>query len=209
MTKTTLTLTTVLMFGISQLLAQSALSQSQQVFASAATYTPATVNDSTAIPVSIAYTDTVIQWMSIEEAMARQKLQPRKIFIEVYASWCGWCKKSESVFANAEIAHYINQNYYPVKFNCETKTPVVFKGRSYPFINEGNFHVNEFALFLLNYKQSYPGFVFLNEEANVVGMRNGFIDEIMLENLANYYGSNAYREMPFNEFEDTFVGKVK
>ena len=154
-------------------------------------------------------TDTAVNWLTLDEAMRLQKQNPKKIFVEVYATWCGWCRKMEGNFTNPVIATYINNNYYPVKLNAETRDALMFKGRSYKFINEGNFHVNELALFLLDYKQSYPGVVFLNEQGDKINCSNGYMDAIMVENLANYYGSNAYREMSFAQFEETFVGQVK
>lgn len=153
--------------------------------------------------------DTVVHWLSLEEAMIRQQTNPKKIFLEVFANWCGWCRKMEGNFHNPEIVQYINANFYPVKLNAETRDALTFKGRSYRFINEGNFHVNELALFLLDYKQSYPGIVILNEQGDKLSCRSGYMDAIMVENLANYYGSDAYREMSFADFEETFVGKVK
>jgi thiol:disulfide interchange protein len=35
-----------------------------------------------------------IQWMTMEEAFKATQIQPRKIFIDVYTDWCGWCKKN-------------------------------------------------------------------------------------------------------------------
>ena len=32
-----------------------------------------------------------IYWMSIEEAEAAVKKEPKKIFIDVYTDWCGYC----------------------------------------------------------------------------------------------------------------------
>ena len=36
-----------------------------------------------------------IQWMSLKEARAAQKINPKKIFMDVYTSWCGPCKLLE------------------------------------------------------------------------------------------------------------------
>lgn len=33
-----------------------------------------------------------IHWMSFAEAMAKRQTQPKKIFIDMYTDWCGWCK---------------------------------------------------------------------------------------------------------------------
>ena len=37
---------------------------------------------------------TTIKWYSFEEAMAKNSQFPKKkIFVDVYTDWCGWCKK--------------------------------------------------------------------------------------------------------------------
>lgn len=141
--------------------------------------------------------------------MEMQAKSPKKIFMTIYASWCRWCRfMNDSIYTNKEIAHYMNSTYYPVKFNAEQKTPVTFKGKAYRFINEGDFYVNEFTLFMLNYRQSYPGFVFLNEEGNVINVRTSSMDVHLTETVLNYYGSNAYKNMSLRDFEEEFIGKI-
>ena len=34
-----------------------------------------------------------INWINIEEAQKLGKDEPRKIFVDVYTDWCGWCKR--------------------------------------------------------------------------------------------------------------------
>ena len=58
-----------------------------------------------------------IKWMTFDQAIAAQKKKPKKIFIDVYTSWCGPCKMlSSNTFANKDLAKYVNDNYYAVKF---------------------------------------------------------------------------------------------
>ena len=35
---------------------------------------------------------TTVNWLTFEEAVERSKTEKRKIFIDVYTDWCGWCK---------------------------------------------------------------------------------------------------------------------
>ena len=57
----------------------------------------------------------------MEEAFAKNKKEPRKIFVDVYTDWCGWCKRMDKdTFSNAEVAEYVNSNYYAVKLNAES-----------------------------------------------------------------------------------------
>ncbi len=65
-----------------------------------------------------------IKWMSIEEAyeLTLTEEHPKKIFIDVYTDWCGWCKRMDkATFQNEEVAAYMNMHYYNVKFDAEQK----------------------------------------------------------------------------------------
>ena len=78
-----------------------------------------------------------IQWMSIEEAYALtlSEENPKKIFIDVYTDWCGWCKRMDkATFQNAEVAAYMNANYYNVKFDAEQRESVVILDNTFKFI---------------------------------------------------------------------------
>lgn len=62
-----------------------------------------------------------INWLTLEEAYKLNQQEPRKIFVDVYTDWCGWCKKMDKeTFANAEVAQYVNENFYAVKLNAES-----------------------------------------------------------------------------------------
>jgi uncharacterized protein YyaL (SSP411 family) len=58
--------------------------------------------------------------MSFPEALEAQKKEPKKIFMDVYANWCGPCKLLEKrTFSNEDLIAYVNENFYAVKFNGE------------------------------------------------------------------------------------------
>ncbi|MBT8210292.1 MAG: thioredoxin domain-containing protein, partial [Eudoraea sp.] len=63
-----------------------------------------------------------VQWLTWEEAtnLATTEENPKKIFVDVYTDWCGWCKKMDKdTFQNAEVAAYMSKNFYMVKLDGE------------------------------------------------------------------------------------------
>src|SRR5260370_42057313 len=103
-----------------------------------------------------AHTGTV-KWMSFEEAVEKSKTEKRKIFIDVFTDWCGWCKvMDKNTFPDPEIARILNENYYPVKFNAEQTGDVAFRGATFKFIAQGNRGYHQLAAALLNNQMSYP-----------------------------------------------------
>lgn len=70
-----------------------------------------------------------INWISIDEAQELSKKEPRKVIVDVYTDWCGWCKKMDkSTFSDAEVVNYINEYFYAVKLNAESKDVVSYNG---------------------------------------------------------------------------------
>jgi thioredoxin-related protein len=62
-----------------------------------------------------------IQWLTLEEAFVRNQKEPRRIFVDVYTDWCGWCKRMDKdTFGNKQVAQYVNEKYYAVKLNAES-----------------------------------------------------------------------------------------
>src|SRR5690606_19582574 len=73
--------------------------------------------------------DKKINWLTIEEVEKLTKEKPRKIFVDVYTDWCGWCKRMDATtFADAAVIDYVNENYYAVKLNAESGDNISLKG---------------------------------------------------------------------------------
>jgi thioredoxin-related protein len=71
-----------------------------------------------------------INWLTLEEAYAQNLKEPRKIFVDVYTDWCGWCKRMDKeTFANSGVAAYVNKNYYAVKLNAESDRAFELEGQ--------------------------------------------------------------------------------
>ena len=61
-----------------------------------------------------------VEWLSWNEAVERAQTDqnPKKIFVDVYTDWCGWCKKMDKdTFQNPEVANYMAANFYMVKMD--------------------------------------------------------------------------------------------
>ena len=75
-----------------------------------------------------------IEWLTFEEAVARNEREPKKILIDVYTDWCGWCKKMDkAVFASPAITAYISEHFYAVKFNAEQRAAIQYDGHQFVF----------------------------------------------------------------------------
>ena len=153
-----------------------------------------------------------INWMSIEEAEARCAKEPRMIFIDVYTDWCGWCKRmDQSTFANPVIARYMNEHFYPVKFNAETSDTITFQGQQYMgYVREdGRQGSHRLARTLLNGRMSYPSYVIMNEEMRALQVIPGYQKEKAFEPMIHFFGDKAYLEMSSEDFLKDFKSELE
>lgn len=119
-------------------------------------------------------TASPVKWMTFEEAVEKSKTEKRKIFVDVYTDWCGWCKvMDKNTFTDPEIARLLNEKFYPVKFDAEQTEDVVFRGNTFKFVPYGNKGSHQLAMALLNNQLSYPNFVFLDEDFRIVPIFQG------------------------------------
>ncbi len=144
-----------------------------------------------------------VEWLSWDEAakLAESDKNPKKIFVDVYTDWCGWCKKMDKdTFQNAEVAAYMKANFYMVKLDGEGKDPIEFKGKTYNFVPSGRKGYHEFAAALLQGKLSYPTTVFLDEEMNMLSPVPGYQKPKPFLNIAKYFGDNIYKEKDWKTY---------
>lgn len=143
---------------------------------------------------------STIQWMSFQEAVQLNQTQPKKIFIDVYTHWCGWCKKmDQSTFLEPKVVEYINQHYHAVKFDAETRDTIHFRDHAFAYIPANK--ANELAVSLLSGKMSYPSYVFLDEKFNLLTPVAGYLTKEQLLPILSYFGSNIYLEKKWEEYQ--------
>jgi thioredoxin-related protein len=152
-----------------------------------------------------------VHWLTFSQAVELQKKNPKPIIVDIYTSWCGPCRMmSANTFGNPVIAKYINENFYPVKFNAETRDTVKFNG--YVFANknpEGTQRpVHDFAISILDGKLSYPSIVFLNEDIKKIQTIVGYYKADQFEPIVKFFGSNKYKDTKWEDFQKSFVPEI-
>ncbi|MEI7896087.1 MAG: DUF255 domain-containing protein [bacterium] len=152
-----------------------------------------------------------IKWYSFEDAYKLMKKKPKKIFIDVFTDWCGWCKKMDAeTFTNPVIVKYMSDNYYCVKFNAERKDTVVIDGKVFVNPNPaGNRSTHQLAIEMLKGQLSYPSYVFLNDKGQALTVVAGYQNAQNFEGILAFFGSDAYLKTTWEEFKPGFKGEVK
>lgn len=119
--------------------------------------------------------DSQIKWYTLEEAVEANKTNKKKFAIDIYTSWCHWCKvMDKETFTDPTVIKYMNEHFYAIKFDGEHKENITFQGKDYKFVNAGRRGINTLAYYWLDGRAAYPTIVYLDEDYKKIKVSPGF-----------------------------------
>lgn len=114
------------------------------------------------------------QTSSFKEILAKAKSEKKLVFIDAFAVWCGPCKMMEkNIFPLQSVKEYYNANFINARFDME-------KG-------EGREIAMKYGI------RSYPTFLFLNGDGEVVMKNYGYMGEQDFLAIAKEANNPKYR----------------
>lgn len=149
-----------------------------------------------------------INWMSFNDlneiAQSKKwKHNDKKVFVDMYTAWCGWCKKMDATtFQDPRVIRYMNEHYYAIKFDAETKETITFGDKTYEWVPGGRNGINKLARALG--VSGYPSYAFLDEELAKIQVVPGYKDVKTLMTILVYMAEDAYQKTPYKEFAENF-----
>lgn len=154
-----------------------------------------------------------ITWLTVEQAYAQMQAdvkagkKPKKVFMDVYTEWCGWCKKMDaSTFQDAKFIEYMTANYYMVKFDAEQRADITVKNRTYKFMANpnGKGGTHEYAITLLSGQMSYPTVVFLDNSFDLIQSVPGYRDAAQMRMIASYFAGDFHKTTPWDQYQKNY-----
>ena len=134
-------------------------------------------------------------WMTFDDGLREARKTNKKIFIDVYTDWCGWCKKMDKeVFAHAKIAPFLSDQYVLIKLNAESPSRVEYKdSKSTEMGIARDFGVT-----------GYPTFLFLEPNGDLITSLPGFVKAEDFFPVLKYVAESKYKTVDWQVFYDQY-----
>ena len=117
------------------------------------------------------------QFAALDNLMTKEQ---RPIAVFLHAEWCKYCKNMEQTTLQSEkVVQLLNKQYYFISFDGEQKEKVIFRDHPFHFQPTGrNTGTHELATALgtMGGELTYPVFVILNPEYEIVFQHNAFLE---------------------------------
>lgn len=128
---------------------------------------------------------------TMEEAQALAKENGKKVLVEVYAVWCGFCRKmAAETHPTQKVKDAVDDLFYLVRLNAESEKEVVFNGET----------MTEAELAAAFGVASFPTTVFVDTNGDPLGYQPGFMDATTYTELISYVGTDSFKSTSFEDF---------
>jgi thioredoxin-related protein len=132
-----------------------------------------------------------VEWLPMEEALAKAKATNKKVLVDVFAPWCGYCRRMHAeTFSHPEVSSYLAENYIATRVDGDSSDEYSFMGRT--------FTGTELA-FQLG-ARGFPTTVFLFPSGDYLTPLPGFVEHAMFVPVLRYLSTDAFETQSFEEF---------
>lgn len=131
------------------------------------------------------------QWKNFNTGLAEAKKSGKKILIDVYTDWCGWCKKMDAnTYTDAKVVDYLSKNYVVIKLNAEGNEKLNYAGQTLtpPAFTQG-MGINGF-----------PATLFLQSDGKPITILPGYAEADMFLHVLSFIGENHYETKKFADY---------
>src|SRR5258708_4350630 len=108
----------------------------------------------------------MLKWTTFNAGLSEAKKNDKKILLDIYTDWCGWCKRLDrDTYGNDKVAGYLKDKYVAIKLNAESGDTVRYKNKVYSQTQLAqSFGVT-----------GYPTIVFFDSNGDVINSLGGYL----------------------------------
>jgi thioredoxin-related protein len=132
-----------------------------------------------------------LQWTDYTDGVRKASAENKKVLIDVYTDWCGWCKKMEKdTYSDENIKSYLTQNYILVRLNAESNVKETV----------GQETMTQAEIAKAYRVDGYPTTIFLSADGQPITSVPGYLKADEFMQVLKFIGGDYYKKMEFQDY---------
>lgn len=133
-----------------------------------------------------------LKWKSFNAGFAEARKDSKKVMLDIYTDWCGWCKRlDKDTYSNDKVVEYLNKAYVVIKLNAESSAKITYKDSTY----------SEAGLAQSFGVTGYPSILFFDSHSEPINMIPGYVNAEKFLPIIKFLGDNHYKSMTWQEYQ--------
>lgn len=132
-----------------------------------------------------------LSWKSYGAGLVQAKQENKKVLVDVFTTWCGWCKKMDrDVYADADVKTYLGTNFVVVKLNAESLKEYKIDSVT----------ATEAQIARAYGITGYPATIFLTDEGKAITVVSGYIEVKRFMTILKYINEDKYKTTSWDDY---------
>lgn len=141
-----------------------------------------------------------VDWKDFEKGIELAQKEDKKVFIDVYTDWCGYCKKMDkNTFTDDKVVELLNKHFVAIKLDAESKKTVSYKGKE---MSKREVAGKVFRV------QGFPTTVYLDSDISMLSKPlSGYLSPKTARMVLTFYGKDIYKKQSWEAFKKEYKNK--
>ncbi|HZV11714.1 MAG TPA: thioredoxin fold domain-containing protein [Candidatus Kapabacteria bacterium] len=145
-------------------------------------------------PVGQSAHPTNVEWRNFADGMNLSRTTNKKLLVDVYTDWCGWCKTMDKeTYSQDDIISYITDHFIPVRLNAESQEVRQFD----------TVHITDAELADAFGVTGYPTTIFITSTGQPITSIPGYIQKDEFKKILHYVAEEAYTKMDYEQYKNS------
>ena len=132
-----------------------------------------------------------LQWLTFDRGITEARNSGRKILVDVYTDWCGWCKKMDAETYNEKsVSDYLRSHYVLIRLNAESDARLTYNGKAF----------SERELASAFGISGYPTTLFLQSNGEPITRYPGYAEAGRFRKVLSFIAEDYYRKVKFEDY---------
>jgi len=132
-----------------------------------------------------------LKWTNYTDGIKQASATNKKILVDVYTDWCGWCKRMEKdTYSDDGIKSYLSEKYILVRLNAESDVQETV----------GNEQMTQAEIAKAYRVNGYPTTIFLSADGQTITSVPGYLKPSEFMSILKYIGDDYYKKMGYQDY---------